>query len=366
MNKTNQVIILSIVLLLLIFSLGFLFMTTPSTELTIYAYESLLAWGKDSNATLESVFGGFENKHNVKVNVVYFDSTREALLKAIEEKGNPRADIIIGIDNILIFEAKKAGILERYQPQNIDEIHPWLIDTLDSEHYTNPYDYSVIALVYDTNYISPDTHPEIESITFKDLLKPEYSKQLILEDPSLSSTGLSFLLWQITVYDKILNEDWINWWEDVKENARVVPSWGDAINDFWTPELDRHLLVSYGTDSAYNVYFDYSKDMRAVLTHEEEKNLGWLQVEGISIVKGAPHKDLAEKFVDYFLSVEVQNQIPTNNWMYPANKNVELDESYDYAINPTNVDIVNEYITPEEIENNYENWLTTWRNIILS
>jgi len=366
MKKTNQVIAISIIILLAILLYGLVEMRRPSAELTIYTYESLLVWGEDPNATLENVFGGFEDEHNVKVNVVYFDDARGCLLKAIEEKNNPRADVIIGIDNILIFEAKKAEVLEAYQPKNLDEIYPWLIEAIDEEHYVNPYDYSVIALVYDTNYISPETHPEIENITFKDLLKPEYSKQLIVEDPTFSSTGISFLLWEITVYEKILKEDWTIWWEDIKEDVRVAPSWGDAINDFWTPELDRHLLVSYGTDSAYNVYFDYSKDMKAVLTYELGKDMGWLQVEGIGLVKNAPNGDLAKEFIDYFLSVEVQDYIPTNNWMYPANRNVRLDlhPSYEYAIDPTEVDIVNEYMTPEEIETNYENWLTTWKNIM--
>jgi thiamine transport system substrate-binding protein len=364
MKKTNQLISIIVIGFIIILSLGYLGLRSKPTELTVYTYESLLTWGKNPNTTLESVFGNFEKENGVKVNIVYFDDARSALLKIIEEKNKPRADVIIGIDNILIFEAKKAGVLEKYKPNNLDEIQPWLISTLDSENFVTPYDYSVIAFVYDTKYISNKTHPKIEKLTFKDLLKTEYSKQLIIEDPTLSSTGISFLLSEITVYEKILKEDWTNWWKTIKKNVRVVPSWGQAINDFWTPELNRHLLVSYGTDSAYNVYFNYSKDMRTVLTHEDGKNLGWLQVEGIGLVKNAPHNDLAVKFIDYFLSTKVQDQISTNNWMYPANKNAKLDVSYSYAVDPTKVDILNNYITPQEIETNYENWLTTWKNIM--
>jgi len=365
MKKTNQLISIIVIGLAIILVLGYLGMKgTQSTELTVYTYESLLAWGKNPNATLESVFGSFEKENGIKLNVVYFDDVRSALLKIIEEKNNPRADVIIGIDNVLIFEAKKAGVLEQYKPNNLDEIQPWLINASDSENFITPYDYSVISLVYDTKYISPKNHPKIENLTFKELLKPSYSKQLIIEDPTLSSTGISFLLSEITVYQKILKEDWTNWWKTIKKDIRVAPSWGQAINDFWASDLNRHLLVSYGTDSAYNVYFNYSKDMRAVLTHENGKNLGWLQVEGIGLVKNAPHGDVARKFIDYFLSTKIQDQIPTNNWMYPANKNARLDESYSFAIDPTKVDILNDYITPQEIESNYENWLSTWKNIM--
>lgn len=88
MKKTNQLISIIVIGFIIILGLGYLGLRSKPTELTVYTYESLLTWGNNPNATLESVFGNFEKENGVKVNIVYFDDARSALLKIIEEKIN--------------------------------------------------------------------------------------------------------------------------------------------------------------------------------------------------------------------------------------------------------------------------------------
>lgn len=332
-------------------------------RLVVYTYESLLKWGKNPEATWDKVFGEFERRYGVEVQVVEFPDAREALLTVLEEarRGGVRADVIIGLDNLLIVEAKDAGILEKYTPSSIGDIPEWLIEALDPEGYAMPYDYGLIAFVYIKDKVNGSL---MEGLRFEDFYDPQLAGMLVLEDPTKSSTGLSFLLWQITVYEKILSKDWKEWWLQVKEHVNVQPSWGDAYDVFLDEASGRPVVVSYGTDPAYSFYFYNDTSMGAAVVTYNGKRYAWLQVEGIAILKNAPHKELAEKFVDWFLSPEVQAEIPLNNWMYPANSRVQLPEPYRYALDPGDFEIVNTYISSEELSQHYREWLNTWMSIM--
>ena len=331
-------------------------------KLVIYTYESLLKWGDDPNATLDAVYGEFERRYDCVVEVREFDDARSALLALIQEKDNPQADVIIGIDNILIHEAIDAGVLEPYTPENIDQIHDWLISSLDPTHHVTPYDYGLIALVYDGQRISDQ---KMTGLTFEDLAKPEYASKLVAEDPTVSSTGINFLLWQIAYY-KMTGGDWKEWWtQAVQSGLLVAGSWGDAYDVFLDEAQGRPIVVSYGTDGAYSYHFYQETRYKAALITYQGEPWGWLQIEGIGLVKGAPHRELAEEFIEFFLSPDVQRLIPLNNWMYPANKLVELPPEYvNYAIDPTKIKLMNQVLTPEEIAANLKTWLDEWRRAV--
>jgi|Deesub1362B_J571_1020462.scaffolds.fasta_scaffold00584_2 thiamine transport system substrate-binding protein len=354
-----------IIIAIIIFTAGYAyyFSTTQrlESELVIYTYESLLKWGDDPEAVYNAVFKGFEEKYGVTVKVVEFPDARDTLLAVIEEinlYGEPKADIIIGLDNILVEEAKGRGILDRYIPPNIDVIPKDLRDALDPDGYSIPYDYGLIAFVFDRERIV------LEDISLEDFEDPALASLLVAEDPSRSSTGISFLLMEIAFYEKILGTDWRDWWISVRDYINVQPSWGDAYNIFFTEEANRPIVVSYGTDPAYSFYFYNSTRYDAVVLSFEGKDYAWLQIEGISIVKDAPHRKAAEKFVEWFISEDVQQYMALNNWMYPANKNIELPSSYEYAIHPDEVIALNQYLSKQEIRDNLKDWLKEWINIM--
>ncbi|MBP5283872.1 MAG: extracellular solute-binding protein, partial [Treponema sp.] len=51
-------------------------------------------------------------------------------------------------------------------------------------------------------------------------------------------------------------------------------------------------------------------------------------VEGAGILKDAPNPEGAKLFMDFLISDEAQAVLPLTQWMYPANKNTVLPESY--------------------------------------
>ena len=84
------------------------------------------------------------------------------------------------------------------------------------------------------------------------------------------------------------------------------------------------LVISYTTSPAATVEYNGSTTYKALVFDEGHP----MQVEGAAILKNAKNPDGAKKFMDFFISNEAQSVLPLTQWMYPANKNVDLPESY--------------------------------------
>ncbi len=314
-------------------------------ELTIYTYDSFVSYGL-ANATIPE----FEKAYGVKVNVITAGDAGEVLNKLILEKDNPQADVVIGIDNSLAAKAIDAGVLEAYKPPNINVVPKNLIDALDPTYHLIPYDYGAIAIVYKKNKVQNPPR------TFEDLLNPRWKKSLILEDPRTSSTGMAFLLWTIAAYG---DPGWLYYWEKLKPQIYQITKGWDAGWEMWD-KGEAPLFLSYATDPAYDAYYytnGSAPNIGAILLN----NTAYLQVEGVGIVKGCKHPDLAKKFVEFVLSDKFQREVALHNWMFPASKDVGLPGVYKYAAKPKRI------LDPKpgDIKANYNKWLQEWTELMV-
>ena len=343
--------------------------TNQTPTLTVYTYESLINWGLNATDANIRVFDAFEAQENCEIELEYFDDANSVLAKAIAEKNSPKADIIIGIDNVLIYEAKAQEILVQYEATTLPDLMVSAVNGLDPDHYVTPYDYGLIAIVYHKHLVNSTNVPTINNLKLEDLLDPKIAQMLVTEDPTLSSTGLGFLMWTIGIYEKVLDKDWENWWREIRNDLQIEDSWGDAFDVFYTPAANRPMVVSYGTDPAYDFLFygepGGSPSIGATVSHENGSKYGWLQIEGIGILQGTKNLSLAQKFVDWFTGKTVQEVIPENNWMYPANTLAKLPESYNYAIDPTTVTPLNDLFTADEINESLSTWQETWEHVVI-
>ena len=332
-------------------------------ELVIYTHDSFLTWGLDPTTTRQIAFTDFGIANDVSVRLVEFGGMVDALNTLINQKDNPQADIVLGLDNVMVSRAKEEEILQPYIGVNLTKIPNDLINSLDSEKYLLPIDYGLIAIIFDTEYINTTINPELNQLTFEHLATT-FVNDLVVQDPTLSATGVNFLLYQIAFYEEILQQNWTIWWETVKDSITIDDSWSDSWDRVFIAK-ESHMMVSYGTDPAYNAYFNYSYEKNAAIFHYNEEQYGWMQIEGIGIVNGTTKTAIAEKFVDYALNNTFQDLLALNNWMFPANNDVILPDEYvDYAITTENVTILNYLMSQEYIGQNYLSWLNQWEQLI--
>jgi len=367
--KRKEILIISMLIIGSFAIPKFTYRAKADVALTIYTYESLLA---DPGYDFVGNFSAYAGVDRNSIKLVLLPDANSIVSKAALEKDNPEADVLIGIDNVLIHKAKEEEILEPYESPELANISTDLITNLDSQYYVLPYDYGIISLWYDSHRINESTLPQINSLTLDQLLSLGMTKKLVVEDPTLSSTGLGFLLWTIAVYgdpkinfDGLLCKDWHDWWRQAAPDLRIAPSWGAAFDIWYETSENRPIMISYGTSPAYGACLYNDTSAKAVLTHEKNKANAWLQIEGIGLVKNAHHKELAKKFIDWFLSKDLQDHIACNNWMYPANIYAEVPPCFaKAAIDPSTVNILNNILTPEMIKANLDQWLDDWESAI--
>jgi thiamine transport system substrate-binding protein len=304
-------------------------------SLTVYVYDSL-DWIK--KGTIQK----FEKMYGVDVNVVVLGDGGNVLARLKMEKKNPKADVVIGLDQSLSVLAINEDLIMPYKPLNISKIKS---DDLiyDKTYHLIPYDYGAIAIVYDPEKL--DVVPK----SFEDLTK--MNKKLIIQDPRTSSTGQAFLLWTIAVY----KDQWKDFWKRLKPAIlTVTPGWSEAFAKFESGEAP--MMVSYATDGAYSYYYYNSTKYKAFIPEEG----AYVQIEGAGIVKGSKNIELAKRFIEFILFDEFQKEIPLNQWMFPV-IDTELPEAFKYAIIPNKILTV----SPEDIDKNMEKWLEEWEEIML-
>ena len=376
-NMTRNIILRVLILCMIGASLfgnsSTLIVQANDYELIIYTYESLLA---DPGYDFIEGFSNYSGIAKENIQLVLLDDANTIVTQAVLEKENPVADVLIGIDNVLIHTAKREGILKPYQPVNLGNVSLDLINNLDPEKYVVPYDYGIIALWYDNSRINTTSNPILGNLTLEDIVTEGLDLMLTVEDPTLSSPGLGFLLWTIAVYgdpeigfEGLLNEDWREWWKLASDNLRIAPSWGAAFDIYYSEEENRPIMVSYGTSPAYDVCHplwgvgeEVDPPSTAIVTNELGKQNAWLQIEGIGLVNNSKNEANAKQFINWFLSTELQDQIATNNWMYPSiGENANVSSCFlDIAINPSEVDILNDMITPAMLRENLDGWKADW------
>jgi thiamine transport system substrate-binding protein len=308
-------------------------------ELVIYAYDSFVAeWGP-----APKVIPIFEQKYGVKVTVLSVGDAGQVLNRAILEKEDPQADILVGIDNNLLARALEEEVLQPYRSPQLGVVPERL--RFDASSSVTPFDYGYFAFVYDSEKLS-DPPASLEELT-----APRFRKKVIVEDPRTSSPGLGLLLWTVAVY----GEGYLDYWSRLKPNLlTITDGWDSAYGLFTSGEAP--LVLSYTTSPAYHVEVENTERYRALIFGEGN----YLQIEGMGIVRGARHPELARKFIDFTLSPEFQAEIPLTNWMYPVNPAVKTPDSFRFAPQPQRP----LSLDAAEIRRNQERWISEWVKLV--
>ena len=314
--KKSHILILSILSsTFLIFGCSKKAESTRSKEVVVYTYDSFISeWGPGPKLAQL-----FQEKTGYTVEFVDCGDGVQILSRALLERKDTQADILLGLDNNTAEDALKSDILEAYLPKDAESvIDSELIALLDPQHKLIPYDYSHFALIYDTRSSVPEPH------SLLDLTKGVYKKKIILMDPRTSTPGLGFVAWTRAIFgDAQSKVSFDDYWEALKPNIlTMAPGWSAGYGLFTNGEAP--LVISYTTSPAANLEYDGIDYYKALVFDEGH----YMQIEGAGILKDAPNKKLAKLFMDFLISEEAQSELPLTQWMYPANKNVVLPPSY--------------------------------------
>jgi thiamine transport system substrate-binding protein len=308
----------------------------------------------DFFAVSDDVIALFEEETGVEVRIIQGGDAGTVVNQAILTRGNPVGDILFGVDNTLLSRALDAEIFERYESFLIPEIP----DGLELSPFVTPIDYGDVCINYDRSAFDDELPPPS---TLEDLADPRYRGMLVVEDPTISSPGLAFMLATIVRFGETGDYTWLDYWADLRANdVEIAPDWGTAYYGMFSGagDGDRPIVVSYATSPAAEVFG--AEPPIPELSTAVMRDGCYRQIEFAGILVGADHPQNARKFIDFMLSLEFQEDVPGQMFVYPVRSDAELPAWF--GDRPTDTP---SGLDPAAIDANRERWLAEWSDVVL-
>jgi len=294
----------------------------------------------DSFNVPEELVTAFEEETGYSVTTTSPGDAGAVLNQLILQKDNPTVDGVYGIDN---YSAETLLAEDMLTPHDADlgSADQFTVAS-DTEGHLAPIDHGQVCVNMDNEWFEAERLAPPE--TLEDLTDPAYEGLFVTTDPTTSSPGLAFLVATIAATD-----DWQTYWHDLLDNgAKVARGWSDAYYSDFT---------SAG-DGDYPLVLSYSSSPSA----EEGRTSSILgtctqQVEYAGVLADAANPDGAKAFIEFLLSSDFQETLPTEMFMYPVLEEVELPEEWsqyaELAQDPIAVD-------EAEVAENRDAWLDDW------
>jgi len=313
----------------------------------------------DSFSASEGVIEAFEQANNIKVIFLKSGDAGEALNKAILSKDAPLADILYGVDNTFLSRAIEADIYEPYNSPMLNDVRTEF--KLDPLYRALPVDYGDVCINYDKAYFK-NRHLSVPQ-SLEDLVKPEYKHLLVVENPATSSPGLAFLLATVKHFGE---GGYLDYWRSLRANGVVVvDGWNTAYYTYFSASSGhgpQPMVVSYASSPAAEVVYAETPLTDSPTASILAPDTCFRQIEFVGILNGTKNQALAEKFVDFLLGVQFQNDIPLQMFMYPVNPSASLPEVFiQYA--PLSGQPAT--LSPDLITADRDQWIAAWTGAVL-
>jgi thiamine transport system substrate-binding protein len=312
----------------------------------------------DSFSVSENVLDAFSAASGITVEIVRLADAGAMVNQAVLTKDNPLGDVMYGIDNTFLSRGLNADIFEPYQSPGLANVPDEF--ELDPEYRATPVAYGDVCLNYDVAYFEERELAVPASLS--DLARPEYRGLLVVENPATSSPGLAFVLATIAEF----GDGWDSYWAELVANeVLVVEGWTEAYyGEFSGASEDgtRPLVVSYASSPPAEVYFAEPRPETAPTAAVVADGMCFRQIEFAGILVGTPNREAAEQFIDFLLSVEFQQDLPLQMFVFPVNQEAVLPDVFiEHAAVPDSPATV----AGDDIEAQREEWIQTWTETVL-
>ncbi len=272
--------------------------------LTVYTYDSFTSeWGP-----APKLIKAFEKDCACTLDFVPFEDGVTMFNRLRLEGENPKADVIIGLDNNLFKEAENSQL---FAPTDVDLSNLQLPIEWTSQTFI-PYDYGQYAFIYDKDKLKNPPKSLQELIDNQNI-------SVIYQDPRTSTVGRGLLAWVNKVYgDKSAQA----WGKLAKHTVTVGKGWSESYGAFLKGESD--MVLSYNTSPLYH-QINENKD-NYVSAQFDEGHI--VQIELASRLKASDTPKLAEDFLAFLITPEAQQIIALSNIMLPV-INTEVEPKFD-------------------------------------
>ncbi len=307
-----------------------------ASGLPAQAQEVLNLYSSRHYQTDEALYAGFTELTGIEINRI--EGEGDALIERIKSEGqNSPADVFLTVDVGRIWRAEEAGLFQPVESAALDKAVP--------ENLRHPeglwYGFSARArlIFYAKDTVEPGAIKDYE-----DLADPKWKGKVCIR--SSSNVYNQSLLSSIIAADG--EEGARTWAQGVVDNFARKPVGGDTdqLRGLGAGECDIAVANSY--------YF-----VRLMINpSDKDKGLadkiGWVfpnqdgrgthvNISAAGVLKYAPHKAAAVKFLEYLASPQAQRYFADGNNEYPVVPGVEPNEALkelgDFKVDPVNVSV---------------------------
>jgi thiamine transport system substrate-binding protein len=331
----------------------------PAAAPTPAGPRTLTVLTHESFALSESVIAEFESAHNARLQLLKQPDAGQALNRAILTRDSPEADVLFGVDNTFMSRALEENILDAYRSPALAGIPAEF--QLDPEARLTPIDFGDVCLNVDRAYFAGRGLRLPHSLA--DLTQPDYRNLLVVENPAGSSPGLAFMLATVAGFGE---EGWLDFWRQLKDNGvKVVEDWSTAYYTEFSGSSGkgpRPIVVSYASSPPAEVIFAEQPIDEPPTAAITAPGACFRQIEFAGILKGTKDRDLAEKWIDFMLSVRYQEDLPLNQFVYPVNPKAKLPEVF---VRHSQIADQPATLAPDAIAQNRDKWIEQWTETVL-
>lgn len=233
----------------------------------------------------------FEKDTGIKVKFVRM-SGGETLSRIRAEKNNPQASVWYGGSADSYIMAKKEGLLEAYKSPNAEKIPAHFKDP--DGYWTGVYQ-GYLGFILDKRYF--EEHHLTPPTSWDDLLKPEFTGQIVMGNPGSASTGYVIVS---ALVQKLGEEKGMEYLAKLNKQikqytkAGAAPARSAALGEAAIGITYLHNGIRLIKEGNTNVELSIPEDGTAY------------ELGAVAIIKNAPQPKAAKKFVDWVLTKKAQ------------------------------------------------------------
>lgn len=267
--------------------------------------------------TDDALYKQFEADTGIKVNII--EGGSDALLERLRREGRRSpADLFITVDAGRLNKAEELGIFQPVSSSVLEERVPENLRHPDGLWFGLTQRVRVIL-------VSKDRVEEGAITSYEDLAKPEWKNRVLIRSSSnIYNQSLVGSVLETHGHDAALA-----WCRGLVANLARRPQGGDRdqIRAVAAGEADvavaNHYYYAMLLNSDEQADRDAANAVRLIFPNQNDRG-AHVNISGAGVVKTAPNKENAIKFLEYLVSPQAQAIIASGNSEYPVTSDAKL------------------------------------------
>ncbi|MDF1811752.1 MAG: extracellular solute-binding protein [Verrucomicrobiales bacterium] len=267
----------------------------------------------------QEVYARFQEQTGIKINVV--KASADELITRLEEEGaNTAADLFMATDGGALYRAHSAGLLqpttsttalEKVKPPLREKDAHWVAMTKRAR-----------VIVHSKDRVDPS-----ELSTYEALADKKWRGRIVVRS-STNSYNQALLT---TIIDADGRDKALEWATAVRKNMARPPQGSDR-------DQVRAISAGLADVAIVNTYYiglletseeqkdrDVAAAVKIFFPNQDDRGTH-INISGLGIVKASKKADLANQFIDFLLSEEIQKLYPANTFEYPVVEGTPLSD----------------------------------------